>query len=1243
MSEYQVKAKFTADTADFKKGVDDVSGASEKIPGKFDGIGSAAKRVGKVIAGAFAVKEIIAFGKGAAETAAELNAMKAQFEQVFQGEDNAKALERINAVSQDTVIHTDRLTNAFSSFGAQTKGAGMDASQSLEATEKATRLAADSAAFYDTSLEQAQGSIASFMKGNFSAGDAIGVFTNAKKMDVKANEMYGRSWVDLSEAEQQWLLLDTVEKTYEMNGAIGQAVRESGELANVQGNLTATWDSFKATIGEPILENILIPAMQGLMSIIEKLQPVVEGLAEKLGEGLGKLGELIQPAVEAIKGALKAIIDFIQTHFLSEFEGTFDGVQDIIGKVSEFFKSTLIPAFKSVVDWVMQFLPPIKDKAAEIFGDMAELIKTAMDAISKVVQFVLDAVKGFWDKWGGDIINTVKNFATVVMENIQMAMDVIQNIIKTITSIIKGDWEGAWEGIKNILSGVLDIISNTISSQFEHFKNLISRVWEEVKTQTAETWDNIKQAISDALDRAKEAISNGLDQALSTVKDFVSKFIAAGGDIVRGIAEGITDGIAWVVDAARNVAKKALNKMKSVLGIHSPSKVMSEEVGEMIAAGTAEGIDKGQPYIDKSFENMLNHILSHKDNFVELWDYAGYEIVDVFDNMAAGGERAISELIGTMQSMTDAGLSLEQMASAFGDSWNENINEIVWEMSHWDSETQKQIYNLEDMQQAYAKMHSRATKSIGGVTEDISKLNDAVQDAVDAQQNLGKHTAETLKEGNDYFMRSVQNMVSHILDNKDKFTQAWNDAGYEVEGMFESMAEGGKKAADEVIGALLSFQDGGFTMSELAEIFGSSWDEAIQSIIWNMAQWDSENQTFMDNIGEMGVRLMGLRGVASEAMGGIQADMEAMNAQAKLMTENNVQIIMRMLDSMKGFITDNKDRFIEACSEMGYYAEDVYFNIAYGGESAAGVIAQLIDKLMTMEDETKRASLAAGMFGGTWHEEYAKLLNTAGTWEDEYNIGSWSLDQNKMLADSLVEVQKMAEQAKEAILATDMPEAEKSPVVEKVKSELETEIERMKTMTMEVLKGIRENFNVMFTDIKNDLASVFKDHIIPNLQQAMFQMTELSREMTQIIFDDFDHTFYELGDVVYVHFNSYILPKLREGLNNMVDTITSMNPAFQSAGQGLMESMASGIRAGAAKVKAELDKVKALKAQADSLAVSTKQVIETVTNEGSKASSVGGQAANINLSMGNSTYRAYVGDITNQQDKTANLQLRYGG
>lgn len=164
-SNYEVKAVFKADTSDLDSKMSKAQDATEDINKGFDGISGKAKKIGTAIASAFAVGKILEFGMEISQTSAELQAMEAQFDQVFQGDSNAEALERIGTVSSETQIHVDRLTNAFNSFGAQTKGAGMDASQSLEATEKATRLAADSAAFYDTSLEEAQASIASFMKG----------------------------------------------------------------------------------------------------------------------------------------------------------------------------------------------------------------------------------------------------------------------------------------------------------------------------------------------------------------------------------------------------------------------------------------------------------------------------------------------------------------------------------------------------------------------------------------------------------------------------------------------------------------------------------------------------------------------------------------------------------------------------------------------------------------------------------------------------------------------------------------------------------------------------------------------------------------------------------------------------------------------------------------------------------------------------------------------------------------------
>jgi len=273
------------DSGGFEKGLNDIDNKSENIAKSFDKIGSA-------IIAAFSINAIKNFGLSIIETTAELQAMDAQFEQIFQGSEGEAAMKAINEQSEELGIHADRLTGSFNKFGAQLKGAGLDAKKALEGTSKATELAADAAAFYDVSLETSSASLASFLKGNFEAGDAIGVFTNATQMSVKATEMYGKSWDKLTEAEKQWLLLDKVSSVYELNGAVGQSKRESDNWTNSVENLKATWASFKKSIGADLLNNVT--------GIIQGLTVALEGLSE-----------IMQENPEATKAFMDTLIAFL--------------------------------------------------------------------------------------------------------------------------------------------------------------------------------------------------------------------------------------------------------------------------------------------------------------------------------------------------------------------------------------------------------------------------------------------------------------------------------------------------------------------------------------------------------------------------------------------------------------------------------------------------------------------------------------------------------------------------------------------------------------------------------------------------------------------------------------------------------------------------------------------------------------------------------------------------------------------
>ena len=60
-----------------------------------------------------------------------------------------------------------------------------------------------------------------------------------------------------------------------------------------------------------------------------------------------------------------------------------------------------------------------------------------------------------------------------------------------------------------------------------------------------------------------------MSRAVNTVRNFIGQFVSAGLDLMRGLVQGIMNGMKWVVNAAKNGTKSAVNAAKSALGIHS--------------------------------------------------------------------------------------------------------------------------------------------------------------------------------------------------------------------------------------------------------------------------------------------------------------------------------------------------------------------------------------------------------------------------------------------------------------------------------------------------------------------------------------------------------------------------------------------------------------------------------------------------------------------------------------------------
>lgn len=120
------------------------------------------------------------------------------------------------------------------------------------------------------------------------------------------------------------------------------------------------------------------------------------------------------------------------------------------------------------------------------------------------------------------------------------------------------------------------------------------------KVSQKATADGIQQNSGQVSQAASSSIRKAEDAALG----YYNGFYNVGANLMRGTVAGMTANSPAVEEAARAAVRNAVTGAKKEGNIKSPSRVMRDEVGEMLAAGMAVGIDEGSGDVEKSARNL---------------------------------------------------------------------------------------------------------------------------------------------------------------------------------------------------------------------------------------------------------------------------------------------------------------------------------------------------------------------------------------------------------------------------------------------------------------------------------------------------------------------------------------------------------------------------------------------------------------------------------------------------------------
>jgi phage-related protein len=361
-------------------------------------------------------------------------------------------------------------------------------------------------------------------------------------------------------------------------GAIGLAVGPlSGifsTLGPIIGNLVSNLGGLKGVFSlltGPV--GLIIGLLVALFVGSEDFRNAVLGLVSVVGGLVGQLVSALMPAIETIIGAIGPLIAQLGT-----------ALAPVITTVANLLSAVLPPIIAALVP-VINSLIPIVMQAAQVLGlivsAVAPIIEMIANALIPIITNLLP------------VVTTVFNAVAAV---ITAAMQIVQGIIDVVLGIVTGNWDQAWNGIKNIVNGVVNLIVSIVSGALNIVVSVVSSTFNAAVSLVKSAWNAISSAVSSGVDSVINFFRNLPSNIMSALGSLGSLLASAGRDLINGLINGVKAAAAGIADAVLAPIKNAVAGVKSFLGISSPSKLFAE-IGVDTGRGLVVGLERITPAV----------------------------------------------------------------------------------------------------------------------------------------------------------------------------------------------------------------------------------------------------------------------------------------------------------------------------------------------------------------------------------------------------------------------------------------------------------------------------------------------------------------------------------------------------------------------------------------------------------------------------------------------------------------------
>jgi phage-related protein len=342
----------------------------------------------------------------------------------------------------------------------------------------------------------------------------------------------------------QSLIQNLIAQLPALGNQLGSAI--AGVIQTVATNLPTMLNQFTSVVGS------------FLGWLVTQIPSLVAGLLQFAWNVIVQVAQSLPTLLAQLPAILMSIFNVVVSQIGTLFPVIFNAI-----------RSNLIPFmvsfFQGLGQTILQFIMQLPSTLMSAVGSLLSLGRSLCSAIGNGFRSILPQLPGIALQVGTFILSALASLPMRLLSAGASAM------------------RGFVAGLRNIIPQIPSIGINAISS--------------------------LANAVRSGIGRVGSAARNVASNCINTLRSALSPntLVSVGSNLIKGLWNGISNVAGWIKSKIGGFCSGVVKDIKGFFQIHSPSRLMRDEVGKYLGLGIGVGFDQSQPEVSKMMTRSMKY------------------------------------------------------------------------------------------------------------------------------------------------------------------------------------------------------------------------------------------------------------------------------------------------------------------------------------------------------------------------------------------------------------------------------------------------------------------------------------------------------------------------------------------------------------------------------------------------------------------------------------------------------------